>query len=59
MIILLWTGSRGYQIVGTANELFITILLVVNSVVFEVAGLMLAPIALGALFKIQFHEEKS
>ncbi len=30
-----------------------------NTVVFEVAELMLAPLALGAWLKIQFYEENS
>ena len=50
------TGSRGYQVVGASNELMIIVLLINNTAVFEVAGLMLAPIALGALLKVKFYD---
>lgn len=56
IIIALLCGFRGYQITDAANPWLITILLVCHTAFFEVAGLMLVPLSLGALLRIKFCE---
>ncbi|MHA1263596.1 MAG: hypothetical protein ACTSRS_00020 [Candidatus Helarchaeota archaeon] len=53
--ILLLTGFRQYLIIDGADSLLVTFFLILNTIIFEVAGLMLVPLACNVLFNKQFH----